>query len=562
MPNNSPSFFGELGELNYNGYAFDSATKITARSTNVRDEADRTTVYIQHELTVRSIIAPVSEGSQVSADDYMDRVRRLLSQDGQALTFRNKGFGGAVTINGASGMKDVKWGPKTQELSWEPIGSSYACEIVWRVTFCLPLCCCGQEMFTGIMAANYEAEYDVDQHGLTTRTITGYLEIAQTRIPGSKAVPESADTYWTAIQATVPIGYRRTVCRRRVSKDKSRLDYTIVDEQVDSPNPWPAYVTDIRGSHTANWARRNGAEFRNTISMEITPKLGLNGSFAWSVFGQIVSKRLLATQDRGRQWFIDELFANEDLFGRTCSFRISYRILSTIKDLLGDSGLWTPLGNDWQTWQTSVAVSSRGVSGLQNYPSMDAIVDLCGGSPSSTGTNGDLVSQEGSSTTQTFKNTKPRPEESYLHYKARLTPYKRTPTYRQKRQTKDENSNWTSDWNPRSESPFNFPGRTSAANDDVILQRGVAGVDVIFEGAAIRAGYQVPRPAVNSIGGVPAVEEVAIYPSGFIGNYFGVPVYGAAWKILYRLGSLPSNLNLPDDVQEGIYNGQADQPNT
>ncbi len=240
-----------IGTLSYNGYTFDGASGVKVSVEFVKDDAERTIIYSRHTIEVHTFISDA-----VSTDSQLENIRARLNHQGQALTFVNKGFGDdlIVNANGGAGIRDVKWGPIPEMLYWEPVGSAGACEMIWKVVTCVP--CCGHglsDRTTGVMAFNFGVDVAIDIRGLSTRTIDGYIEIAQTRGAG-KTIPDSADNYRFMIQPDLPNGFQREQTWS-ISASKSRVNFTITDRQLPTKNPYPQLVTNIRGNHRSAWRR-------------------------------------------------------------------------------------------------------------------------------------------------------------------------------------------------------------------------------------------------------------------------------------------------------------------
>ena len=114
------------GTCAYNGVTFTSLYNSRVSSRPILDEAKRTTVYVEHTLTVHGYIAAQT------TDATLTSMRQLLTACGGALDYSNKGFG-SLTIN-AGIVRDVAWGPIPEILEWIPIGDSNAAEVTWKVS--------------------------------------------------------------------------------------------------------------------------------------------------------------------------------------------------------------------------------------------------------------------------------------------------------------------------------------------------------------------------------------------------------------------------------------------
>lgn len=553
-----------IGTLSYNGYAFDGSSNVSVRIEFVMDEAQRTVLYHRHLIHVKSFVQ-----SDSGTDSTLESIRAALGKQGQSLVFVNKGFGDDLVVNSPLGnsLRDVKWGPKPKVLVWNPLGSDKACEIEWEVEVCVPkLSTSINGRFVGVMAMNYGVSISVDNRGLSTRQITGYLEIAQTR--NGYNVPDSADAYRYLIQPPQPDGFGRE-SDWKFSPDKSKVEFSINDTQIPSKNPYPVLVTHIGGSHRCSWSR--GAQYkthvRNTISMDIETAMGAPAMLAYNLFGNFVRQRIgIAKQNRAQYW-LDEVTVEEDIFGLSSRFSCSYRTLITASGAMNQGvdpsmfafeklGMWYPVGTSWSLWRASLShvFDNRGLAGLAVPAANDVIVDL-GGAGSTIPWNGTLQqpTQSVGIVSGVFKNEKPKPEQSYLKFTTTFKSFADTPTVRQAPiQSKEQDGG---SGNMLDQGPLQFPPRQGGSSGstplvpDTIQSSGPSRHSFSMSGYAIRAGYPIPRPRVINVGGQTPVERSAEYHCEDMGSSFGVPVYGAAWDVFYELPAPPSTVNPPTKLE-------------
>lgn len=533
------------GELSYNSILFDGASHITVEVLFLYDEADRTVTGHQHTITVDAVIA--NDGTAGDLDVDMEDIRRRLGEAGRPLHFRQKGFGNDLIVN-VGAVRDIKNGPKPRVLSWVPIGDDKACQITWQVVTVVPICP-STRRFEGVSALNYSVSFDINKLGDTTRTLSGYIEVAQ--VGGA-----TADAVRNAFAPSPIEGFEREQSWSG-NFDKSRIDFTIVDRQIPSPNPYPAKMTAVTGRHRVSWGRgRNGARFFNSISMAISPEAGLSGSEAWLVFLGVTTKRINWARRRQQDVFIDSLDVEEDLFGRPQSFQIRYRVLGCIRDFVGDMGLWRPIGTDWRVWAQSLsgsAFNNRGSAGLVDIASDDAIVSLCGPNPVISPNNLQRSPRLSSYKMARIVNEKPSAEQSWLEYDSMICPYRRRPVTRQSiLQTADlDEGGWELDSGSPPALPANY-GSGSGNIDDVIQTGGSSRYGTIISGRAMRAGHKIPRPTLITAGDREAIEREGFFMQRVVGNFFGQAVYQAIWWIDYALSGSPGAVQPPDDHKEWV----------
>lgn len=551
------------GTLTYNGYTFDGASRYRVVTRKVRDEANRKVLYLEFDITVETIIASGS-----FSESEMERLQGQLSQDGGELVLFNTGFGPSISINkpGAT-VRDVKSGPKTEIVSWVPIGSNRAAEVTWNVKACVPFSSEGVPQYKGIMALNYEVSFSIDRHLDTTRTITGYLEIAQSLASVNAGFPsDSADLYRQSVSPNPPLGFLRTQNEWRVSKDKSRLDFTLVDVQVPSRNAYPEKVTEISGTHEVNWNRRSGRMLRNTISMTITPAAKYSGTIAWLIFVEFVQKRISAATRFARAALIDEIKVKEDIWGRPCSFQVGYRLLaSDLGDLLQESGIWLPIGTDWKRWRTSMeglGLKNRGTAELDVTAQNDVIVSLFSNSKELPAfKDAELVAidrRPTSGSRATLVNKKPDPDKSYLVYNATVIPSTKDHTvvhHTLQEPVKSANAP------PATSGGATVSMPEANATSDTVQQRSMPSYRVWFVGNAVRAGYPVPRPSLDVIGNQKCVELQGTFSCSVVDNWLGVTIYKSQWAIEYAVSNSPATVSPPANPEVAVdESGKAKPP--
>lgn len=524
--------------IEYNGYVFNASAQTNVQVEFVPDDAGRTIIYQKVTIGVKAIIA-ADEGT----DDTMSSIRRKLTQQGAALKFFDQGFGD-LAINAPQGDRDVRWGPVPQMLSWVPVGSSQACEIEWQVVVHVSPC----KRYQGIMALNYGVDFAIDDAGQTTRSIAGYIQVAQTRV--GNRIPDSADNYRNLIQPVIPLGYKRQSQSYSLSKDKSQLDFTIVDKQINSPNPYPDGVTNIKGDHDVDW-RRGKNQFNNTIQMSIELAENTPPIRAFEIFHIITTKRLAAARRQyGDSILMEAVRFREALFDREHSFSLSYVVLSKLIDLSPGGGMWEPIGTDWGKWRASMGESfgSRGHSGLAHQASQDAIVDLCGGSfdPSTQAKRPNLLPRF---LAPTFQNKTPPPVRSWLKYQSDIEIVENQPTVRQQILQPADSPGRATEVN--STAPARYGGNQSGSRiDDIIQVVGSASYFAIFTGHAERVGHRIPRPVLEKVGEVTAVLVRNQFADRVKSMDLGVPVYQAKWRLVYALPRAPGEVRLPENPLE------------
>jgi hypothetical protein len=344
------------------------------------------------------------------------------------------------------------------------------------------------------------------------------------------------------------------------------MDYTIVDTEIPSNNPWPKGVVKIDGKHRVSWAmRRNASTLWNTISCDIEMAPDQPMLNAYAAFAQIVkTRRDWAKAQIGIQGiFIEDITAEENLFNRHCSFSCSYRICHELTKLLTDSGLWRPLNlNTWGEWAFSIANVSdqRGYANSQHLASNDVIIDPCGTSFS---IPWDAIAvekpQQNVQMAYLLKNEMPDAIYSWLDFENHIAVKRSRAPVRQMilQQPTPE---------PPDETLISTGGMyypPSAATPDILQKNGKPKYSAVLYGHARRVGYPIPQPSLTSVGNSAAtqVEGNSTFECALQGNHLGVPVYAARWMITYNLAGEPGAVLPQPNYPEGIASdGTTQQP--
>jgi hypothetical protein len=143
-----------------------------------------------------------------------------------------------------------------------------------------------------------------------------------------------------------------------------------------------------------------------------------------------------------------------------------------------------------------------------------------------------------------------------VHYDATVVPYRDRPVQRQSVLQSTESPSELTGTAPGSRAPFSF-GSTGGISD-VIQLGGRARYAVQLFGAAIRAGFAVPRPSLETVGDKSATEVSFRMAQAVIANWFGVPIYKAEWAGEYVLENGPGQVKPVANIKEGVdQNGLA-----
>ena len=583
------------GTCKYAGVAFTQLYRSKTSGSPHYDEANRTVTWVDWMLEVDGVIA----GDATKLDDTtnvpLTTMRNNLLRPGQELDYRSKGFGD-LWVNGASPVQDVAWGPHPKILSWVPVGNDLAALVTFQVIVHIPQCPQAVRYY-GLAAFNYEVSIELDDDGYATRTISGYLVIAQTRQRGTNLVQDNAEAYYPKVIPDVPEGFYRTARPRKLSKDKNRLDFSFTDKQI--PAPLPDNTTKCNFKHTVR------SQLMNTG--RLSPKgftvweERLNGSItlppnrpkgeAMQVFLQVLSSRMrprAAGKDGfpppvGKDVYLLTLSLGEEVFGRGSEFEASWiRMRTSIVDIIGKSNLWQPIaGTSFVTMKKSLLASAwspLGPAGMTVPTNSEVLVDLCEPPETKVPAPAKLKPELKPRPVPKPQPDRPDPESSWCDYDNNLRIITINRVSRRKRLPQNP---------PPQQLPFFVPDPTAPSDTfsgpapppdsisrriasqtrgeasgtpeppvpqpDVVQQGGTPEYYVLMWGHAYRIGYPIPVPRLVSVNGVKVVQLQADTDSGRVGGLPGMSLNWASWAILYIL---PKGFQGPvPQLRNPIYDG-------
>jgi hypothetical protein len=533
--------------VEYNSYRFNELSHFSVSGGLVEDDAQRTVAY--HRYTLRMSTTIYAEGGESNAGQHFLRIRQLLTKPGRRLVIDHGGFGPRLDINGGYGLADVAFGPKPRIVTWEPIGDTNAVEVTWECEVNIPTCDgSGAIRFFGLMSLNYAIDTRINVSGYTTRTISGYIEIAMTRSLNAISIPDTADLYRDAVIVAKPSNFERETSWN-LSADKRRANFSIVDREIESPNPYPPGVVRIKANHRVGWNRRQLATLPNTISATITLEPKQPRSRAWEIFRAIVAARIAVSTSSGDTVFLESLDANEELYDNVLSFSASYRQYvkpdeSALARIFSATGFAEPLSyNTWDEWSASLAnvQNHYGHARLLHNPTQDQLVDLCseGFLPEAPLTY-NPVSPETPVRYNPFCNEKPPPESSYIKWETYLNVDEDNPATSQITIGPDD---YAPNYTPFDPQATIQSGSSGGSSIERYIESIGPDIEFTWSGYAVRVGYPIPRPARLQVAGVNLVRKgKGEFRQKFLGRHFCQRVYAASWKHRYVLDERPQVL--------------------
>lgn len=552
------------GEISYNGYTFPAETETTGIDARaVLDQAKRTVSHVVYNISLRWFVL----GGSNSIGTTMNTLKQqLLAQAGE-LVYSTKGFGD-FSIN-TSTIKDVMWGPIPRSFRFKPKGRDNAAECNWTVEVAVPTC--SAAVYEGaIMEFNYRASYEIDRGGYTTRNVSGYLRIPQTRATqGTRTLSDSADAYRERFVPAAPEGFRRERQTFTIDESKSRLDFSYADVQMALNIP-PAGVIEVTANHSVSITQPNSfAQWQGTISATYEVARDKPRGLAFAAFVALFNSRIQAIKanEPARVISLLAFSMNEpQIYGKqAASFSVTYVTTGTIR-LLTD-GLWQPVpGSNWSQWAASLgntAFNVRGFSKLRLNPADDVIIDLCQERAVTLRPGGLPGGGSGGTTLRQFDVAPPQPQNSWLVYNNKLV-WEQHEAVLVHRPLAPQ----AADVVPSPSTALAIGGPVAGAAAAIfravannvqpqpadrpsLIQRRAAPLYACrLVGNAVRVGFEIPQPVLSRIGNqqaVPANLDGDGFSQWISGNN-GQPVYSARWSLRYVFPASPGTLGTPPNA--------------
>lgn len=533
--------------VTYNGYTFDPKTSNATGSAEFQyDEADRMLVAVVWRFRVKAIITPTYVAGQgTSTAIHMAEIRKRLAEPGKKFSIANYGFGPNLIVNAEAGYvpaggeivtRDLKFGPKPRVLSWTPIGFGNAAEVEWSIDVIISPCGDAlQTAFSGLSAAVFSITFNINSRGWTTRTVSGYLTIAQTYDATTGRPADSPDLYRYKIDVTVMANAHREQTYP-ISADKTRLDWSIVDREIESPNAYPPGVTHIEVTNRFI-NRIPTSRTQNEITATIELAADQPRTKAIVIFAALVDEIRQPLIDNNIQFINESLSGEESKFSNRFSFSFRWRTFLALEAFLNSNVMFQNLDYDWLTWSGSMATiqSSRGLAGAVLEASSDNITNLCNPEDVRV-TTGAVPEVPPPADVSTFCNPLPSPGDSWLEFRGYLKD-------RLEYKTKPHKSLGAPSATRTNFSPGDPNGTLTQINTGGYVRNYAQSPQTQYwqwSGYAVRVGYPIPKPDQTKIGGkdvIPVGEQNFICHK--IGEMFCQPVYAAAWNMLFVVDETP-----------------------
>lgn len=517
----------------------------------IYDDSGRAVIATRYTLSVQTIVYETTEALMAF---NMAAFRRILSHPGGRL--RLDGMGSSFGL-----VADLANGPKPQSIALNPLGQ-LAWECVWTVQFTVTECSYYGTAPNGLawLAFNFNTTWQNDFEGLSSRTISGYAQIQQSRnYLSPKTVVRVADEVRDYIQIVCPQGWKRISNNWSEPDDKSRIYFVVTDEQLKGDPPPPG-CTLADGSFDLDFGEMGFATA--TASMSMTVKLApgvpreqagiyfftaalskqakMAGSLAESG-GAVIPLRFRISNRK-----YDE--------ARVSSFSMSWTLTKCMNEILKAAEIWEPFREgqngeptNYELWRASMQNlwHNRGTDHTVRSTTNDAIViDLCSGVTEKT-ISGYAKPEESESQSQKPQSlTCPDVGEDggWLRYDIKIE------VLRNDHQTTHRKAK--AYVTAQAEVSANAPTGTlggptyeqSAEDQHVQENHGFPDTFVALRFVGLRYKREIVMPVIRDIGGIPAI-QVTEQGTASVKAYdiFTCPVYYMNGYRIYKLaGYVPS----------------------
>ncbi|MGE0607695.1 MAG: hypothetical protein AB7O62_11435 [Pirellulales bacterium] len=558
VPNSTPGTAGYGPVVQYNGITFNTTCKAHLNCTPVYDQAQRVVTHLQYHLSVHGFIARSTESEESAS---MASLQDALTEPGKPLTIKTFGFDSGTFSTAKSGATDATrpdliWGAKPRLLSLDPAGGQLAWEFTWECEFNVSRAVAASAArLNNFLAFNYEWAASIDQEGLTTRTIAGYCQVAAIRGDNAaRTLLFNVDAKWDQISVAVPYGFRRIANNRRINDARNRIDFVIVDKELTG-EAFPAGIVEANIEYSFANNPPAFVEWNGTISGTLTVAPGLPAWLAAEKFFLILYDRIGRLRDAVHasgieHWVLPRtLQFSRDMFGRTSRFSVSFLVIGCLRDIVGQSGIFEPLGFDYTAWasdmQQSKAWDNRGRAGLRFSPNDDSLIDLASSTASvNIGRDGTNVQSTGGNYSRVFSCEGVTPERSWIGYRNKISVIRDVHA-----NAHQLSQSYTPTPLPEVNT-FATVGMTAGPTGDASYSDSYRteytsppAYYVLAQGAGMRLRYQPVPLAMATYNGVELEELNRNVEVEAKGSFFGCPMFMGRWAILYRAKSAISDIS-------------------
>lgn len=529
-----------MSTLIYNGIEFSEKANVSFSITNVYDDQNVIIIAHRYVVSVKDFVLPADCNSIA---DEMDEIRARLGRSGMRLEIAGHGLASDLDINWTSGNAtwDIMGGPKPIKIQLEPLGGdNIAAHLTWECEFHLSPC---EANYEGVAAFNYQTSHSINARGYTTRTINGYLQIAQRQIDAEHdpfqqgVLSDTADRYRDFITDRFS-KYKNAEQQMTFSRsaDASRLNFSIVDREHETPNAYPIGVISISAPTTSRfrWPHAEVSQTQTNLSVQLELEAGQPRVRAWEIFDGIMSQRFGLYLSEGKTRIIQELTIVEDHYSHRYSFNCSVTSVYALNDQLRLMKYFSPIPGNWQVWHDSMAdvKHNRGLGKSVHLEDGDnqALHSLCDENNDEPADYGELVTPA-DKTLYALCSTLPPPDRSWLN--ADIALIEATEMQSTLQTTYGAATVEQAEFDSGDDGTFSTGTLTTTSGDyESCFSDAPPAQRWIWKGSIQRVGYPIPPISKVMIGEKEAkIVGTPFFYSRLVGYSFCLPVYEAVWNI-------------------------------
>lgn len=371
----------QVGTCSYNGWTFPPAIKARINIQPQPDPSGRAAKYNVYTIRIECWVHKGMDANFTTLTAGINYLRKKLTPYGKPLSYTDKVLGTFDFNNG--GAYDLAYGPKPVGLEIIPGIEGQTAKIVWTCEVATTDC---ESTVGDFLSYTLEETWSI-REGITTRTIAGQFEIPARSNSG---VPtDQADAYRNLIDIALPDDCKRTQSYH-LSPDGRTLHFTIIDEQIDSYNPFPLGVVAADATYDVSNVDKGFRTWLCSLSATYKVSAEANMSLAWAAFQELRDSKVNAAtnaeidgDDTPAGYVITTNFkATEHPYSRVVGFSTSWLLMTDLATLFAGSGLFAPINhNTWAAWQASIADahSERGHAGMGTDLNDRTIITYCDG---------------------------------------------------------------------------------------------------------------------------------------------------------------------------------------
>lgn len=409
----------------------------------------------------------------------------------------------------------------------------------------------------------------------------------------------------------IPAGFERR-SDFTTNPNRTRIQFSITDTEIPSDNPYFPGTVRMDATHTVNNSNKaplsnesdanQALPFDSVISGSVEVAPGRDKYWGWNAIVSIIRSRLdIASQN----YYMGFFGITENIYGRRLTFHISYQTTFNPNEFFDRTKLFQPIKNfTGQVTKVEFPVGDKlvpvninletdkpvlweehnedrknytgafgydGISVFKPEESVDKVITLCDNPENSSNLPKTTTGEKKEGTDKKKPQEKKENDKTYQKspFATNVTSPKSYIRYNNK--TRIESSfnvavhgiiGRSDAGKPKDEVVYNDQDKPATfiekgvkltsnrekTEQNVMQTRGTGNHYLVMEGSAVRVGFRVSIPRVESIQGVkgdPLLLQENIVPSQLAGwTADGIPIYEAFWKRIYCLPQLGAEVTL------------------